>query len=99
MKRAAFVLLALTGCATNLAQMQTARALKPGELRVSGGVGFYIPATQIGNIAAEGAAAGTQAIQQASNNQPVGLTDTQKRILAMTTLALSTMPPSPGAQI
>jgi hypothetical protein len=99
MKRAAFVLLALTGCATNLAQMQTARTLKPGELRFSGGVGVYIPATQIGNLAAEGAAAGTQAIQQAANNQPVGLTDAQRRVVAATTLALATMPPSPGFQV
>src|SRR5581483_11011578 len=93
------LLLALTGCATNLAQMQTARTLKPGELRVSGGFGAYIPATQLGNFAVEGASAGVQSAQQALNHQQVQLSDDQKRTLALTSLALATMPPSLGAQI
>jgi hypothetical protein len=99
MKRAAIFAALLSGCATNLAQMQTARALKQGELRVSGGVGIYIPGTQLGNFAAEGAAVAKQGIESAVNKQPFTLSDNQKRVLAMTSLALATLPPSPSAQL
>src|SRR4051812_46891200 len=99
MKRAAIFAALLSGCATNLAQMQTARALKQGELRVSGGVGVYIPGTQLGNFAAEGAAVAKQGVESAIAQQPFSLSDNQKRVLAMTSLALATLPPSPSAQI
>ena len=45
------LVLVASGCASNLAQMQTARTLEPGQLKVGGGVGWYIPVTQIANIA------------------------------------------------
>ncbi len=91
--------IALSGCATNLAMMQTARALKPGELRISGGVGVYLPATQLGNAAAEGIAAAQQQAQANANATQAPLTDDQKHAIAATTLALATMPPSPSFQI
>src|SRR5262245_14960862 len=73
MKFGGLVVLAalMTGCASNLAQMQTARALEPGQLRVSGGVGYYIPATQLGNMAGDGISVAKQGIESAVNDTPL----------------------------
>ena len=41
-----------SGCATNLASMQTARTLRPGQIRAGMGYGVYLPTTQVGIIPA-----------------------------------------------
>jgi hypothetical protein len=91
--------LALTGCASNLAQMQTARALKPGELRMSGGVGWYVPVTQLGSVAGTGVQIAKQGIEAAINQEEFQLSDANKRRLAINSVALQAMPPSPSVQI
>lgn len=88
-----------SGCASNLAQMQTARTLKPGQLRVSGGVGWYIPATQLGNAVGNGVAVAAQGIEAAATRKDFELSDEDKRRIAINSVALATMPPSPSAQL
>jgi hypothetical protein len=101
MKFNAMLLVAVgaTGCASNLAQMQTARTLEPGQLRVSGGVGYYIPATQIGNLAGDGIQVAKQSIESAVNKTQVELSDAQKREIAIHSVSLAAMSPYPSAQI
>jgi hypothetical protein len=93
------VAVGMTGCASNLAQMQTARALEPGQLKVGGGVGWYIPATQLGNLAGDGVQVAKQGLEAEINKTPVQLSDAQKRSIAIHSIALATMPPSPSVQL
>ncbi|MBK7865037.1 MAG: hypothetical protein IPJ65_41845 [Archangiaceae bacterium] len=101
MKLNAFILVTMgaTGCASNLAQMQTARALEPGQLRMSAGVGYYIPATQVGNLAGDGIQVAKQGIESAVNDAPFELSDKGKRSIAIHSVSLAAMTPYPSVQV
>src|SRR5262245_42617545 len=100
MKYSAIILAVVgTGCASNLAQMQTARALEPGQLRVSGGIGYNIPATQLINLAGDGVQVAKQGIEAAANDQPYEISDAEKRRIAIHSVTLAAMTPYPSVQI
>lgn len=88
-----------TGCASNLAQMQTARALEPGQLRVSGGVGWYVPAGQIGKLAGDGVQVAKQGIQSEIEHRPFELTNEQKIRIAINSVTLAMMNPYPSVHM
>lgn len=88
-----------TGCASNLAQMQTARALEPGQLRMSGGVGWYVPAGQIGALAGDGVQVAKQGIESAVNNEEFELSEQQKRRIAIHSVSLAAMNPYPNVHV
>ncbi|HZI04852.1 MAG TPA: hypothetical protein VEZ71_12560, partial [Archangium sp.] len=58
------VLLAATGCASNLSSMQTAKPLARGQVQISGGVGFFAPAGQVVTVIDQGIRQG-KAIKEA----------------------------------
>ncbi|MBL8958146.1 MAG: hypothetical protein JNK82_45660 [Myxococcaceae bacterium] len=100
MKHAALLAaLVTTGCASNLAQMQTARALEPGQLRMSGGVGWYVPAGQIAAVAGDGIEVAKQEIKAELNNTEYDISQADKRKIAINSVALAAMNPYPNVHL
>ncbi len=96
---ALLVAVALTGCASNLAQMQTARALDPGQLRVSGGVGWYVPAGQIATLAGDGIEVAKQEIKSELENSDYDIPQAEKRKIAIHSVSLAAMNPYPNVHL
>lgn len=93
------LLAVVSGCATNLSTMQTARTLKPGQIRVGGGVGAFVPAGQTVGLFSQGIALGTRAAEAAARQEPFVLTEEEQRQLVTGAIAVATMPPAPGFEI
>ncbi len=85
-----------SGCATNLASMQTARTLRPGQVRAGMGYGVYLPTTQVGNAVGEGVSLGSRATSAAIQNKPVTIYDQDVDKLVTAGAALAAFPPSAG---
>jgi len=96
---ALLVALVCTGCASNLAQMQTARALEPGQLRMSGGVGWYVPAGQLAAVAGDGIEVAKQEIKAELENTEYDIPQAEKRKIAINSVALAAMSPYPNVHV
>ncbi len=84
------------GCATNLSSLQTAKTLNPGQIRITTGVGGYIPFGQLVNSASEGIKLGAKAAAtNADTGKPYVLTADDKEAMGTAAVALALFPPSP----
>lgn len=83
------------GCATNLSSLQTAKTLNPGQIRLTGGMGYYVPVGQLVNGAAAGIQIGAEAIKEKmTTNKDYVLTVDDKEQLGNASIALAMLPPS-----
>jgi len=85
-----------SGCATNLASMQTARTLRPGQIRAGMGYGVYLPTTQVGNAVSTGIDLTSKAASAAIANKKVTVTDAEMDKMVTAGAALAAFPPSAG---
>ena len=82
------------GCATNLSSLQTAKTLQPGQIRITGGMGYFVPVGQLANGAVAGVKLGAEAITAKMQNQDYVLTADDKESLGAAAIALTMIPPS-----
>lgn len=82
------------GCATNLSSLQTAKTLNPGQVRVTGGLGGYIPVGQIATNTANGIKLGTRMAAANIRDGSYILTADDKETIGTGTIAMAMFPPS-----
>lgn len=82
------------GCATNLSSLQTGKTLNPGQVRITGGYGGYIPVGQIVNNAANGIKLATKMADSNIRTGAYVLTPDDKETAAIGGIAMSMFPPS-----
>lgn len=82
------------GCATNLSSLQTAKTLNPGSVRITGGVGVYIPAGQVIRSAYEGVSLSTRAAVANAKDGAYVLTGDDREAIGTAAIALAMFPPS-----
>ena len=101
MKQSIWVALVLvgSGCATNLSALQTAKTLRPGQIRIGGGVGLYIPAGQVVNAVGEGVNLAKHGVTAARNKENFTVADDEKERLITAAFALAVLPPSTSWEI
>ncbi|MDF1561734.1 MAG: hypothetical protein P1V51_01750 [Deltaproteobacteria bacterium] len=92
------LLLAGTGCATNLSTLQSAETLKPMQVRPAIGGGIYLPVGQVQETKAlaDEEAANLQAVQDGTGGTPPDAA-TQRRIIELAA-SLAVLTPAPVAQ-
>jgi hypothetical protein len=83
----------VTGCASNLSTLQTAKPLAPGQFQVSLGAGVFIPAGQIANVVDLGIDEGKKIKGQVENHEPVHLSEEDQQRILTTGVALAVAPP------
>ncbi len=86
-------------CATNLSSLQTARTLPQGHVRVTGGLGVYVPAGQVVNTVSTGVALGKRASDALSKNEQFVFTEDDEQALLTAGIALAVLPPSPMSEL
>jgi hypothetical protein len=85
--------LAAAGCATNLSTLQTAKTLRPGQIRFAGGTGVYIPAGQAAAAAGEGVKLVKNGLTAAATQQPMVVTNDDRNAVITAVTAAVVMPP------
>jgi hypothetical protein len=93
------VLLLATGCASNLASMQTAKPLARGQLQVSGGVGFFAPAGQVVTVIDQGIRQGKAIKAAIDSGEPYSLSEEDAQTLLGVGLALAVAPPGSSNEL
>jgi hypothetical protein len=83
----------VTGCASNLSTLQTAKPLARGQFQVSLGAGAFIPAGQIVDVVDVAIDEGKRIKKQVQNNEKVNLTEEDQQRLLSAGLALAVAPP------
>jgi hypothetical protein len=66
---------------------------------VSGGVGWYVPAGQIGTLAGDGIEVAKQGIKSAINQEAFEMPEAEKRQIAIHSVSLAAMNPYPSVQL
>jgi hypothetical protein len=93
------VVLVGSGCATNLSTLQTAKTLRPGQFRIAGGAGVYIPAGQVVNAVGGAVNLTKNGIDAAQSHENFNVTQDETEYLITTAVALAVLPPSMGYEI
>lgn len=93
------VLLAATGCASNLSSMQTAKPLARGQLQVSGGVGLFAPAGQVVTAIDQGIKQGKAIKASIESGQPYHLAEEDAQTLVSVGMALAVAPPGSSNEL
>ena len=88
-----------SGCATNLSTLQTAKTLRPGQLRIGGGVGVYIPAGQVASAIGEGVKQAKDGITALQNKENYNVSQEDQEAMLTTAFALAVLPPSTSYEI
>lgn len=88
-----------SGCATNLSTMQTAKTLRPGQFRIAGGAGVYIPAGQVVGAISEGVSLVKDGVDAANTHQNFQFTEDHQDKVLTAAVALVTLPPAAGWEI
>jgi hypothetical protein len=83
----------VTGCASNLSTLQTAKPLARGQFQVSLGAGAFIPAGQIVDVVDIAIDEGKRLRDQVENNEKVSLTQEQQQEILSAGVALAVAPP------
>lgn len=83
----------VTGCASNLSTMQTAKPLTRGQFQVSLGAGAFIPVGQIGTAIDIGINQGKELERAVRNNEPVHLSEEDQQRILTSGVALAVAPP------
>ncbi|MBS1150702.1 MAG: hypothetical protein H6Q89_2400 [Myxococcaceae bacterium] len=101
MGRTLWLALALvgSGCATNLSALQTAKTLRPGQIRIGGGVGLYVPAGQVVNAIGEGVNLAKSGVNAATARENFTVSREDQEKLLTTAFALAVLPPSTSWEI
>lgn len=91
------MLLALvsTGCASNLASMQTGRTLAPGDVRVDVGTGYYVPGGAAVTVVGAALDAADRGRKAAAGGEDLAWTESDEDALISAAVSLAVMPPSP----
>ncbi len=87
------------GCATNLSTLQTGKTLRPGQIRVAGGAGVYIPAGQVVNAIGQGVHFAKKGVEAASNKENFEVTQDETEKLITAAVALVVLPPSTSYEV
>lgn len=74
--------------------MQTARTLRPGQIKAEMGVGVYVPVTQSINLTAQAIDLAGEGISAASEERKFDFNEKRQDDLITTSLALASLPPS-----
>lgn len=90
----ALLLSLLAGCATNLSSLQTAKTLNPGQVRITGGYGGYIPVGQIITNSVNGINLGSRMAAANIKEGSYTLTPDDKETVSVGGIAMSMFPPS-----
>lgn len=88
-----------SGCATNLSALQTAKTLRPGQIRVGVGAGVYIPAGQVVNAIGEGVKQAKNGVEAAQRKENFNVSREDQEQLITTAVALALLPPSTGWEV
>jgi len=83
----------VTGCASNLSTLQTAKPLARGQFQVSLGAGAFIPAGQIVDVVDLAIDEGKRLRKQVENGEQVNLTEEQQQEILSAGVALAVAPP------
>jgi hypothetical protein len=88
-----------SGCATNLSTMQTAKTLRPGQFRIAGGAGVYIPAGQVVDAIGHGVKQAKNGVTALENKENFEVSRDDTEAMITTGVALALLPPSTGYEI
>jgi hypothetical protein len=83
----------MTGCASNLSTLQTAKPLARGQFQVSLGAGAFIPVGQIGNAIDLGINQGKAIDRAVRNHEPVQLSEEDQQKILTAGIAGAVAPP------
>ncbi len=83
----------VTGCASNLSTLQTAKPLARGQFQVSLGAGAFIPVGEIGDAIELGLNQGKQLKKAVKNHEPVQLSEEDQQRMLTSGVALGVAPP------
>jgi len=92
-------LLALTGCASTLSSLQTAKPLAPGQFQVSGGMGVFVPAGQLTTVAEQGIKQGRAVYDAIQQNESYALSEEDAVTLLTAGAALAVGPPGTNNEL
>lgn len=92
-------LLTATGCASTLSTLQTAKPLARGQFQVSGAMGVFVPAGQLGVLINEGIVQGREIHEAVSSGQPYHLPEDEAQRLLGVGMALAVAPPGPANEL
>jgi hypothetical protein len=81
-------------CSTTLSSLQTAKTLDPGQVRLSAGVGLYVPATQGVKVIAQGVELTQRTAASLARNEAPTLSTDDEQAALTSALALALFPPS-----
>ncbi|MFL5349670.1 MAG: hypothetical protein ACJ8AT_33150 [Hyalangium sp.] len=83
----------VTGCASNLSTLQTAKPLARGQFQVSLGAGAFVSAGQIGNAIELGIDQGKALDRAVRNHEPVRISEEDQQRMLTSGVALAVAPP------
>lgn len=89
----------VSGCATNLSTLQTARPTAPGHVQVTGGTGFYLPLGPIFTVIGQGVKQKDEIIKAIEQQQAYQLSEEDQQELLTAGIALAVFTPSQGMEI
>ncbi|MCY1077973.1 hypothetical protein [Archangium lansingense] len=92
-------LLTVTGCASTLSTMQTAKPLARGQFQVSGGTGLFTPVGQLATLIDQGIDQGKEINEAIKSGQPYHLSEDEAQRLLGVGMALAVAPPGPANEL
>lgn len=95
----ALAALALTGCATNLSTLQTARPLERGQVQLTTGAGVFVPAGTLVTVADQGIRQGRALEEAVRRQEPYSLSEADAQQLLTAGLSLAVAPPGVGYEL
>lgn len=93
------LVLAAAGCAPTLSTLQSARTLEPGQVQVTGGLGFFIPAGPLLNVGEQGWRQGQVVARALQEGQPYALSEQDQQALLTAGIALAVAPPGSSQEL
>jgi hypothetical protein len=92
-------LLALTGCASSLSSLQTAKPLAPGQFQASAGMGVFVPAGQLTTVAQQGITQGRAVYDAIQKEESYALSEEDAVTLLTAGAALAVAPPGTNNEL
>lgn len=89
----------LTGCATTLSTLQTARPVDRGHVQATVGTGYYIPVGKVFELLGTAVPIAQRGAEAARKGEPFAFSEDEQQTLLTTGVALAVMPPSSGFEV
>jgi hypothetical protein len=89
----------LSGCASTLSTLQTARPVERGHVQATVGMGYYVPLGQVFGLLKTAVPIAERGAEAARKGEPFAFSEEEAQTLLTTGVALAVMPPSSGFEV